>query len=273
MESQEDTSEISELYDTFHKISNSKYNEGNKQNKISKEKKKNNFDPDKKSHFINVPIEDHGFLTNYCLLCEDIKLASLEHFYPELLQKPGKLHMTICVLDLGQDKEKIDKVHNIMTNLTKEILQIANGQIYFNFESFECMGKESSARVIYAKMKEDENYERLMDIVHMIIKALVDEGVLEKSKLSEYHINYDKQKERYWIKLHLTLLNVTFLNKIMKKKKEKTLRSINAQKILNFMNNNSLPTASIEKIHFSRMREDKQTERYEMVYSYSLNEL
>ena len=71
----------------------------------------------------------------------------------------------------------------------------------------------------------------------------------------------------------MTLMNVTFLNKIMKKKKEKILRSINAQKILNFMNSNSLPTASIEKIHFSRMREDKQTERYEMVYSYSLNDL
>ena len=82
----ESTENPSDFYD---KLSNNKYNGKNNHNKKTKDenKKKKNFDSDKKSLFINLPIEDHGFLSNYCLLCEEIKSASLEHFHPVTILK------------------------------------------------------------------------------------------------------------------------------------------------------------------------------------------
>ena len=68
----------------------------------------------------------------------------------------------------------------------------------------------------------------------------------------------------------MTIMNVLFLNKILKKQKKKEIRNFNAEEVLSYLNNKTMPQASIEKIHFSRMREDKLTEKYEMIFSYSL---
>jgi hypothetical protein len=223
-----------------------------------------------KTHFINVPIEDSTFIDTYKSLCQNIKSANLKDFYPDLLQKPGKVHMTICVLDLGEDETKIAQVHSILENLNTQIKEITKGQLKFNFEKFESMGAKETTRVIYAKMKEDENYQKLSHIIHLIIKALVDNQIIDRSSFKDIHINYDDKTDRYSIKLHMTLFNVLFLNKILKKKGEKEKRNIDSSEILDYTNNQIMTDAVIDRIHFSRMRENKQTEKYEMLYAYNL---
>jgi hypothetical protein len=229
-----------------------------------------NWECNKKTHFINIPIEDSSFIEAYNKFCQNIKSANLKDFYPEMLQKPGKLHMTVCVLDLGEDELKITKVHNLLDNLNIQIKEIAKGELKFNFEKLDSMGAKETTRVIFAKMKEDENCRKLSDIIHLIIKTLVDNQIIERSSFKDIHINYDQKNDRYGITLHMTLFNVLFLNKVLKKKGQKELRNIDANEILNYTSNLVLTNANIDRIHFSRMREDKLTEKYEMLYSYNL---
>jgi hypothetical protein len=219
-----------------------------------------------KSHFINIPIEDSGFIESYSKLCSEIKEAGLNNFYPELLQKPGKIHMTLCVLDLGEDEEKIKRVHNALENITPKIKEIANQKVLFNFDKFESMGAQESSRVIYAKMAEDENFAKLEEIIHIIIDALVKEKILMKHKLGDSHVNIENGK--YKIKLHMTLFNVLFLNKVLKKRGEKEVKSIDAKDILTYLADKPLPASSIEQINFSKMRENPETQQYELLYSY-----
>lgn len=178
--------------------------------------------------------------------------------------------MTVCVLDLGQDIEKIDLVHKLLSELSSEISNIAKGSLNFNFESYDTMGSQNSARVIYAKMIEDENFSKLSEIIHLIIKTLVENNILDKNKLSDLHIKYDNKDDKYRIKLHMTLLNVLFLNKVLKKNHQKPIYNINASDILGYMKERILPSAKISEIHFSRMREDKITEKYELMHSYKI---
>jgi len=127
--------------------------------------------------------------------------------------------MTVCTLDIGEDEEKLKKVHQILTDLTPQLISLSNGGIKFNFSCFETMGDPNSTRVVYGKMLEDENYFKLSAIIDLIISTLFKENILTEQNLSDNHIEYKDGK--YQIKLHLTLLNVTFLNKILKKQHKK----------------------------------------------------
>jgi hypothetical protein len=175
--------------------------------------------------------------------------------------------MTICVLDLG-DQEKIDFVHQLFESIKPELKKISDGDIKFNFDGYDTMGSKQKASVVYAKMKTDSNYYKLTEIIHLIIKTLVDNGIIKKERFKDTHINYENGK--YSITLHMTLLNCLFLNKILKKQREKQVYSINTTDIFKYLSTSALPDAQIDRIHFSRMREDKKTEKYELVYSYDL---
>jgi hypothetical protein len=225
------------------------------------------WDENTKTHFINIPIEDPGFIKGYKIWCEEIKKQGLTDFYPELLQKHGKLHMTICVLDLG-DQEKIDLVHQLIESIKPELKKISDGNIKFNFDGYDTLTSTQKARVIYAKMKRDSNYYKITEIIHLIIKTLVDNGIVKKEQFRDKHINY--KNGRYSITLHMTLLNCFFLNKILKKRWEKQVESINATDIFEYLSTSPLPDAQIDRIHFSRMRENKKIGKYKLVYSYDL---
>jgi hypothetical protein len=222
-----------------------------------------------KTHFINIPIQDSVFIEAYKKLCAELKGANLNHFNHELLQKPGKIHMTVCVLDLGEDEDKIKRVHSVLEGVQEKLKEIANKKLEFNFDKFESMGDVESTRVIYAKMNEDENFVKLEEMIHIIIDALVNEKLIMKHSLKDSHINFDNGK--YKIKLHMTLFNVLFLNKILKKRKEIEVKTIDAKDILAYLAERPLPASTIEQINFSRMRENPQTQKYELLYSYKLN--
>lgn len=218
------------------------------------------------THFINIPIEDASFIKSYETIRDELHKADLKNFYPELLQKHYKLHMTILALDLA-DENKLEKVHTILSKICEEIRIIVKGDLKFNFEKYDTMGNLTTARVIYAKMMEDENYQKLTDIIHLIIKTLLDAEVLSRRDLKESHVEYDKKTGRYGIKLHMTLLNVTFLNRKNKGKKTKKFYKIDATDIIEFLKVRHLPTADLNNINLSKMKADKITGKYELVYS------
>ena len=226
-------------------------------------KKINNHKFNTWTHFINIPINDEIFIASYSELCEELNNSGLKNFYPEILQKKGKIHMTICVLELSNE-ENIIKVDSILKALQVKIKQIIDKQIIFNFEKFQIMGKNiNEARVIYAKMIEDDNFHKLEEIIHLIIESLEN----EKIKFDRNHII--KQNGKYKIKLHMTIFNVLFLNKFLKKQKKKELFNIDAEEIMEFLKEKKFPSTMLDQINFSKMREDPNTKKYELLYSYN----
>jgi hypothetical protein len=233
--------------------------------------KNQNYDTTKKSHFINIPIafNDDNFIKEYKLFMDKINEKGLDNISPHLFQKPYKLHMTVCTLNIGEDNNKIEKCNSIMKSINSKMEELAKGGISFNFQKYETLGSVTKARVLYAEMLQDESYKKLCEIINLIIQTLLAEGLMGDEEIKQNYIEYNKTTNQYSIKLHLTLLNVLFWNKILKKERKKPLNDIDFSKLLELVQGNlMLPSTNITQINFSRMREDKKTEMYELLYSY-----
>ena len=215
-----------------------------------------------------IPFEASDFVTEYTKFCDELIAKDPDGFDKELLQKPGKLHMTVTILSLNMDETKVKQVALLLESIQEEIKQLSESSINFSFEKFETMGPKNQARVVYGKMKEDESYYKLTKVIHLIIKTLVDAGLIDKDKLADNHIEFINGQ--YSITLHLTLLNVTFWNKILKKQKKKPKKNFDATEIMSTISGFQLPSCKLDKFNFCVMREDKKTEKYELVQSFEL---
>ena len=220
------------------------------------------------NHFLMIPFEASDFVTEYTKLCDELIAKDPDGFDKELLQKPGKLHMTVTILSLNMDETKVKQVSLLLESIQEEIKQLSESSINFSFEKFETMGPKNQARVVYGKMKEDESYYKLTKVIHLILKTLVDAGLIDKDKLADNHIEFINGQ--YSITLHLTLLNVTFWNKILKKQKKKPKKNFDATEIMSTISGFQLPSCKLDKFNFCVMREDKKTEKYELVQSFEL---
>ena len=79
------------------------------------------------------------------------------------------------------------------------------------------------------------------------------------------HVNKDKNTGYYYLKIHCTFVNLLFLNKIEKKQgKNVSYKIYNAEEYISAMNDliGLLEEFSIKCVHFSLMREDKESEKY-----------
>ena len=235
--------------------------------------KNQNWDTTKKSHFINIPIafEDEDFIKEYKSFMNTINNENLFNISPHLFQKPYKLHMTVCTLNIGEDDQKIEKCNDVLKGLNSKMQEIVAGGITFKFDKYNTLGSTEKARVVYAEMADDDSCSKLKDIINLIITTLLDEKLMGDEEIKQNFIEYDPNTKKYSIKLHLTLLNCLFWNKILKKEKKKTVDTIDATKLFNLIQGNLiLPSTKITQINFSRMREDKKTEMYELLYAYKL---
>ena len=225
----------------------------------------NKFSP---RHFIMIPFEDENFIKDYKELCDLLEKEKPKGYDFELLQKPGKLHTSVIVLDLKDDPNEVSKIENILDKIHPKMKELADGGITFNFDDYDVFDSKERTRVVFAKMKEDESYRKIELIVDLIIKTLIKEGVISRNDIESYHISFENNL--YKIVLHLTLLNTMFLNKILKKKKKKPIKSFNSQDILGVMYEKNLCSCPLNKINFCVMREDKSIGKYELVKSYDL---
>jgi 2'-5' RNA ligase len=227
------------------------------------------WDTTNKSHFIMIPVEDQAFVEAYKELMNNTKTANLQGISEHLFQKDGKLHFTVCTLNIGEEQSKIDVYTNFLTEIHEEMKKVSQGGVTFNFDGFSTLGEGQNTRVVYVKMKEDENYTKLSDVVNFIITKLVAKNLMSEAELKQNFVVYDSTTKKYSITLHLTILNVTFLNKILKKNKEKPLKVFNSIKLLQYLSTTALPASKITSVNFCRMREDKKTERYEVVKNFT----
>ena len=225
----------------------------------------NKFSP---RHFIMIPFEDENFIKDYKELCDLLEKEKPKGYDFELLQKPGKLHTSVIVLDLKNDPNEVSKIENILDKIHPKMKELADGGITFNFDDYDVFDSKERTRVVFAKMKEDESYRKIELIIDLIIKTLIKENVISRNDIESYHISFEQNL--YKIVLHLTLLNTMFLNKILKKKNKKPIKSFNSQDILAVMYKKNLTSCPLNKINFCVMREDKSIGKYELVKSYDL---
>ena len=225
----------------------------------------NKFPP---RHFIMIPFEDENFIKDYKELCDLLEKEKPKEYDFELLQKPGKLHTSVIVLELKDDPNEVSKIENILDKIHPKMKELADGGITFNFDDYDVFDSKERTRVVFAKMKEDESYRKIELIIDLIIKTLIKENVISRNDIESYHISFEQNL--YKIVLHLTLLNTMFLNKILKKKNKKPIKSFNSQDILAVMYKKNLTSCPLNKINFCVMREDKSIGKYELVKSYDL---
>jgi hypothetical protein len=225
----------------------------------------NKFSP---RHFIMIPFEDENFIKDYKELCDLLEKEKPKGYDFELLQKPGKLHTSVIVLDLKDDPNEVSKIENILDKIHPKMKELADSGITFNFDDYDVFDSTERTRVVFAKMKEDESYRKIELIIDLIIKTLIKENVISRNDIESYHISFENNL--YKIVLHLTLLNTMFLNKILKKKNKKPIKSFNSQDILAVMYKKNLTSCPLNKINFCVMREDKSIGKYELVKSYDL---
>jgi len=121
-------------------------------------------------------------------------------------------------------------------------------------------------RVIYAEPEETEELFKLRVISHKIVEKLMEKGIMDKELLKKCHFSFDKKLNMYMHKLHLTLLNVLFLNKIEKKQGlRESRRIIDAGILIEIMDKKYTSEEaglSIGSVNFSLMGSDKVNECY-----------
>ena len=223
-------------------------------------------------HFIMIPFEDTNFIEEYNNLCSKLKSESPNNFDAELLQKPSKLHISALIFDLKEDQNKINKVCTILKEIQEEIKNISQGEIKYKFGGYGAFDSFQNARVIYTKMEEDDSYNKLEQIIDLVIKKLLKEGIIKESELKDLHVKQEGTGSNpfYKIEMHLTILNATFLNKVSKKQKKPPIKTLDATKIYDCMQGVKLPSCSLKKIGFCVLREDRKTGKYEVVQSFDL---
>ena len=223
-------------------------------------------------HFIMIPFEDSNFLESYKNFCETLKSYNPSNFDEELLQKPSKLHISVLIFDLKEDQQKINKVCTILKEIQEEIKSISNGEITYKFSGYGAFDSFKYARAVYGKMVEDNSYCKLEQIIDLIIKRLLKEGIIYESELKNLHVTKEGNDSNpfYKIEMHLTLLNATFLNKVLKKQKKKPIKNFDATQINNCIQGIKLSDCPLKKIDFCVLREDKSSGKYELIQSFDL---
>lgn len=223
-------------------------------------------------HFIMIPFEDPNFLEDYKNFCNTLKSYSPPNFDEDLLQKVSKLHISVLIFDLHEDQNKINKVCTILKGIQDEIKKLSEGDITYKFGGYGAFDSFKAARVVYSKMEEDNSFVKLEKIIHLVIKNLIKEGIISENELKDLHVTKEGNDSNpfYKIEMHLTLLNATFLNKVLKKKKKKPIKNFDATEINDCIQGVKLCDCPLKKIDFCVLREDKKTGKYELIQSFDL---
>ena len=234
---------------------------------------KNNIPNEKIKYFLMIPLEKEDFIKTFNEMIQKLEKEKPKNFDKNLLINPQKLHLTLVVLDINENKEKTEQIKSIINELIPKIKEIIDNEFIFNFDKYDCFDSAKKAKVIFAKMLEDENHYKLKLITHLIIKGLIEGNILHKNNLKNLNIfeEYSDSELIYTIKFHVTLLNLKYLNRALKEEnKNIEKKEFDASDILECIKNIQLPECQMDKINLCAMREDQITGKYEVIHSFNL---
>ena len=255
-------------------IKKPKKNKKKKEDNSNQEKEiKDNSSNEKVKYFLMIPLEQENFISTFNELCQKLEKENPKNFDKNLFIKPQKLHITLVVLDINEDKEKTSQVITIINELIPKIKEALNEEFIFNFDKFDCFDSVKKTKVIFAKMLEDENHYKLKTITNLIIKGLIDGNILSKENIKNLNIyeEYSDGDLIFTIKFHATLLNLKYLNKALKaENKPADKKEFDASDILNCIKDIKFPECQMDKINLCAMREDQVSGKYEVIHCFNL---
>lgn len=255
-------------------IKKTKKNKKKKEDNSNQEKEiKDNSSNEKVKYFLMIPLEQENFISTFNELCQKLEKENPKNFDKNLFIKPQKLHITLVVLDINEDKEKTSQVITIINELIPKIKEALNEEFIFNFDKFDCFDSVKKTKVIFAKMLEDENHYKLKTITNLIIKGLINGNILSKENIKNLNISeeYSDGELIFTIKFHATLLNLKYLNKALKaENKPADKKEFDASDILNCIKDIKFPECQMDKINLCAMREDQVSGKYEVIHCFNL---
>ena len=88
-------------------IKKPKKNKKKKEDNSNQEKEiKDNSSNEKVKYFLMIPLEQENFISTFNELCQKLEKENPKNFDKNLFIKPQKLHITLVVLDINEEKEK-----------------------------------------------------------------------------------------------------------------------------------------------------------------------
>ncbi|CDW84621.1 activating signal cointegrator 1 complex subunit 1-like [Stylonychia lemnae] len=166
------------------------------------------------THFLSLPMATESLAKGLEKWKQEILAQKYETIYPRLFQDPNKAHFTLCMLTL-QSEQEVELAREAMRSVEEYIQKLVvgrgqNGKLFLEFDNLGYFGSLEETNVIHFELKEEgEQFELLKDVIHVLIKAMIDYKVIDKRDLS--HIRFNSKTKRFENeKLHLTLINSSF---------------------------------------------------------------
>lgn len=178
------------------------------------------------SHFVSIPMNFDDLKTRFNELKQkilnDSECSQSRGVCEELFQNENRLHLSIVILLLG-DQREIDQAKKTLQECKEFIDKQLNGkELVIRIKGLDIMNDgplnhdPTKARVVYGKVKENDNEEEKNDL-RMIVDEIFTRFV--NCKLANRKVGDIRLEKK--VKLHLTLMNLTFKEKKDEKDEEK----------------------------------------------------
>ena len=213
------------------------------------------------THFISIPLIIYKEVKNaYSELKKAIMSDADSHIDPDLFNPDNHIHLTITMLAL-ETKEKVLAASKALMQAWDKIVAAHLTPIKLHLKGLGSFSKRADkTNLVYAKLVEDAEYEKLIQIGDIIIKQMVSAGALYRDELS--HITYYPDHDSYKIdEVHMTLLNAKFKAKVAGGKEKKYL--FDPTPVLKYYADYEFGTFTVERMELSKINEfNKETGYY-----------
>jgi hypothetical protein len=223
------------------------------------------------THFLSIPF--HGnkeFLEKFEYFKKKIIEENFSDINETLFQKKSRLHMTICLFKIEENKQKetLALINKLMKECEDSIKKILDGSpLYIDFDQLETMGTMTKTRVLHTR-PHVSNSEKLRDIIDILINKFIENDLITEDQRESSHIFFNEIAERYENeKLHVTLMNSTFVLRENFNKNNSTTQLpdnayFNGMKIIKRMKNFSFGIHQVDEFFLNEMRIDRASDSY-----------
>ncbi|XP_014478832.1 PREDICTED: activating signal cointegrator 1 complex subunit 1 isoform X2 [Dinoponera quadriceps] len=203
------------------------------------------------THFLSIPLNTEEIIEKYYSFKNNVLENYGKTAYnidESLFQTSSKLHLTIGVLKLFDDKEKEQAVNALMhckENIIDPILEKA-GPLNIHLRGVACMNDDpTEVKVLFAQVTPNEKLQEIVD------------------KIADYFTNIGlREKEYERVKLHMTVMNIHF-----KDEKEAYKQKFNASEILKIHENTLFGTNIFNRIDISETHTATKDNYYKSIAS------
>jgi activating signal cointegrator complex subunit 1 len=230
------------------------------------------------THFLSIPFHiNKEFLEKYDFFRKKIMEENLSDIDQNLFQRPNRLHMTICLFKID-DNKSINLLEKIIKESEEEVQKILDGSpLYLEFDQLEIMGNPNKTRVLYTR-PHATNSEKFKDILDIYLNKFIESGLITEDMKNAVYIYFNEASGRYENRqTHVTLMNSTFLirqglsNQLGRQDSHLMENSFfNGMKVIKRMKNFSFGIHQIEEIYLNEMRIDRNTDTYRVVNKFKL---